>query len=706
MQKNKGLRTIEGVYIPTLLTILGVILYLRLGWVVGNAGIIGALMIIGIAHIITIATTLSMSSMLTNIKVGSGGAYSIISQSLGLEVGGAIGIPLFISQAISVAFYITGFTELWSTFFPHHYAIVVSIITWIILAGLSIFSTKLAFRVQYVIIAAVVASLISFIIGDSNYEVSINILGKFEDVGFWQTFAIFFPAVTGILTGATMSGELEDPRKSIIKGTLLSVVTGLVVYSFVAYLFAIKVPKEILMNNNLIILEISASKIAVVAGIMGAVLSSALSTLVSAPRTLAALAENRTVPFYVFLSEKSKKGEPKNAIIVSSIISLSVLVLGNLDGLASLLTLFFLTTYAMINLVVLIEKILGIVSFRPSFSVTIFVPVIGFVGCLFSMILINSFFTVLTVVIMAFIYFNLKKKNIHSASGDVRGGIFIALAEWAAQKIMYMPYHPKFWKPSIIVPVEAPDDFKRITGFIRNFIFPSGRLYYLTVTPESETERLKNSRESVLQPLKDEKLFAQEIVVQGSEFNQGLSIVLQSISSTFLSPNCILFTISDDKEKQQRFNDILMGLKHVNMGIMCLHIDPKYHFGQSKNIYLWLRDKSPNQNLAVLTAIQLCKNWNANLTICRIVKQESKIKKEEMVLRKFIEDVRLPVNTKVKVEHGNFEEILQESQTDLHIMGMPTYNGEILAENMIKIMGMTSASIVFISDSGLESALA
>lgn len=151
VKKSNGLNTMEGVYVPTLLTTLGVIMYLRLGWIVGNVGFYSTVIIILLAHVITISTSLSMSTMLTNIKIGPGGAYAIITRSLGMEMGGAIGIPLFFSQAISSAFYITGFTELWSSFFPNHNLKVIGAITWFILTFISIISAKFAFRIQYFI---------------------------------------------------------------------------------------------------------------------------------------------------------------------------------------------------------------------------------------------------------------------------------------------------------------------------------------------------------------------------------------------------------------------------------------------------------------------------------------------------------------------------------------------------------------------------
>ena len=162
---SKRFSTFEGVFTPTLLSILGVIMYLRLGWVVGQAGLGGALLIIVISNLITICTGLSIASITTNMRVGAGGAYSIISKSLGLEVGGAIGIPLYLSQALSVAFYITGFSECWVAVFPAHSFILVSLAAWLLLLAISYTSARLAFRLQYLIMAIIALSLVSVFLG-------------------------------------------------------------------------------------------------------------------------------------------------------------------------------------------------------------------------------------------------------------------------------------------------------------------------------------------------------------------------------------------------------------------------------------------------------------------------------------------------------------------------------------------------------------
>lgn len=227
-----GLNTFGGVFTPSILTILGVIMYLRFGWVVGNVGLFKTLIIVTLSTSITFLTSLSIASIATNSPVKIGGAYYMISRSLGIEIGGAIGIPLYLAQGFSVALYIIGFSESVVTIFPSLDIRLVSIIATLLLGTLALFSTKATIKVQFLILGVILLSLISFFFGKPLAEPQTQIwnLTAENRESFWKVFAVFFPAVTGIMAGVNMSGDLKDPAKSIPKGTFLAVGTGYIIY--------------------------------------------------------------------------------------------------------------------------------------------------------------------------------------------------------------------------------------------------------------------------------------------------------------------------------------------------------------------------------------------------------------------------------------------------------------------------------------------
>ncbi len=302
----QGFNTFKGVFTPTLLTILGVIMYLREGSVVGNAGLAGAWAIITLAFIITASTALSMASITTNIRIGAGGAYSIISQSLGIEVGGAIGIPLYLSQALVVAMYIFGFRSGWLSVFPNHPAIVIDLLTFAALFAIALISADFAFRIQYLILAIIAGSLVSIFgtVFTGAIEYSPHWFGSypgfpedgFAGSGFWIIFAIFFPAATGIMAGANMSGDLARPRRSIPYGTLLAIGVSFVIYMVLALWLAVVATPQELVDNYTIMIDRALWGPLVIAGLLGATFSSGLASLVGAPRILQALSVHDIVP--------------------------------------------------------------------------------------------------------------------------------------------------------------------------------------------------------------------------------------------------------------------------------------------------------------------------------------------------------------------------------------------------------------------------
>ena len=406
--------TFGGVFTPDVLTILGVIMFLRLGWVVGNAGLLGAILIILMAKVITFCTGMSMSSITTNIKIGAGGPYSIISKSLGLEAGGSIGIPFYVSQTLSAALYIIGFTEGWLMIFPAHNALLVSLITAIVLFVVSYSGAKYAIRVQYVIFVLIILSIISFFFTQAQPVDKITLIGRFEDASFWQVFAIFFPAVTGIMAGANLSGDLKNPRKSIPMGTLAAIGFTLVIYVLMAFFSAKFISPEELRSNQMFMVDYAFWGPLIIIGILAATFSSALGSLIGAPRILQALAKQQTIPYSSFFQKVSSSHEPRNAILLTVGIIVISLLLGDLNALATIITLFFLITYGMLNLVVFIQQSMKIISFRPTFKISRAIPFIGSFGKFLIMILISPIFSLLAIITIVFLYIWLSKKGLNS----------------------------------------------------------------------------------------------------------------------------------------------------------------------------------------------------------------------------------------------------------------------------------------------------
>ena len=192
-------------------------LYLRLGWLVGHAGLIGAIGVILAAYIITGTTAMSVSSIASNVRVRPGGAFAIIAGALGLEAGGAIGIPLFIAQASSVALYLYAFTEGWAFLFPTHPPMLVAAVAFVVVSFVAYRSAALAFKAQGVMVFVVLIAIASAIFGLGTAERlhAPQLLPASGEFSLLEAFAIFFPASTGIMIGVGMSGSLANPRQAI-----------------------------------------------------------------------------------------------------------------------------------------------------------------------------------------------------------------------------------------------------------------------------------------------------------------------------------------------------------------------------------------------------------------------------------------------------------------------------------------------------------
>ena len=696
--------TFEGVFTPCLLSILGVIMYLRLGWVVGQVGVVSTIIIIVLANLITLATALCMSSMVTNIRIGPGGAYSIITKSLGIEAGGAIGIPLYMSQAISVAFYISGFAEVWHYIFPQHSSLWVALVVWAFVLLITYFSTKLAFRIQYVIMAVILGSLATIFLNQNGYVVPAA-LPTAERVGFWQVFAVFFPAVTGIMAGASLSGELKDPARAIPQGTLAAILVSLIIYVALAVCFGARVPAEALRADPFVAIGIGVWPMLVVAGIMGATLSSALSTAVGAPRVLVALSRHRMLPFSAALAHVKPGAEPTRAILVTFSIALVTILFGSLNQIASLLTMFFLITYGMINLTVYIEQSIGIVSFRPSFKIPRLISLLGSVGCLLVMLIVDTRFSVVALATIVGIYYILLKRHSQVYSPDVRSGALVYLAEKFAQAANKLPYYPKIWKPNILMVLYHQEEFERALPLVRSIIYPEGRLSIINVIDQADSkETSRNDIRRELDPLRKEGIFIEAAIVQTESPKQASFAALQTVRGFFFPPNAFLQILDEHTSNDVYTYAVVEKASEEGMGIILLGINKKLGFHQKSMINLWVRRESPNINLAVLVTLQLEQNWEASVRLIQVVDEPSGVPGARTYLEKIKKLMRLSSEVMIEVLVGDFKTVVRESPiADLNIFGMQETLNLASVQDIYRNI---QTSVLFIKDSQNESALA
>ena len=360
-QQGYRFGTFKGVFTPSILTILGVIMYLRMGWVLGNVGLPATLLIVILASSITFLTGLSITALATNMKVRGGGAYYIISRSLGVEAGAAIGLPLFFAQALGISFYISGFAESVSAVYPFLSPKMVGVVTLVILAVVSYVSADLALKTQFFIMALVVISLVSFFAGHSPDIASFDLTSVVVPLKlpFWAVFAVFFPAVTGILSGVAMSGDLKNPARSLPLGTISAVLIGFVIYLAVPIFLSVVVKdNRILLADSMVFQKVARWGNLVLYGIWAASLSSAVGTMLGAPRTLQALANDRVL--FRFIGRCYGKGkEPRVAAVIAFMIGLCGILMGNLNLIAPVITMFFLTSYCLLNLSAGFEELIS-----------------------------------------------------------------------------------------------------------------------------------------------------------------------------------------------------------------------------------------------------------------------------------------------------------------------------------------------------------
>jgi len=676
-----GLNTFGGVFTPSILTILGVIMYLRFGWVVGNVGLFKTLIIVTLSTSITFLTSLSIASIATNSPVKIGGAYYMISRSLGIEIGGAIGIPLYLAQGFSVALYIIGFSESVVTIFPSLDIRLVSIIATLLLGTLALFSTKATIKVQFLILGVILLSLISFFFGKPLAEPQTQIwnLTAENRESFWKVFAVFFPAVTGIMAGVNMSGDLKDPAKSILKGTFLAVGTGYIIYMTVPVFLALRVDPETLINDQFVIHKIAFWGGAILLGVWGATLSSAVGSLLGAPRVLQALTKDQVIPSKLSFLGKGSGPEqiPRAATLITIIITLVLVYSGNLNAIAPVLTMFFLTTYGILNLTAGMERLIESPSFRPKFKVHWAFSFAGTLACFAVMFLINAIATVLAIFFISIVYLWLRRRRLETTWGDVRSGMLLQVARYALLRLE-TDVSPKSWRPNILVFSGMPTKRWHLIDFAYGIVQEKGLITVATILPENKVtqEKTIDYEKQISDYLSNKNIRTLVRVIRSNNPFIGATQMVNSYGLGPLIPNTILLGDTEETSHHEQYSQMINHFYQSKRNVVILQNDFLLNYTDKKIIDIWWGGLKGNGGLMMILGY-LMKNsphWQ-QIEICikMVVPTEEAAKGAKQNLTNLLASMRVDFNTQIIVSNDRlFWDILKEesSKSDMVMLGL------------------------------------
>ncbi len=553
-RKPSGLGTFAGVFTPSILTILGIILFLRTGFVVGNAGLAGALIILGIATAVSTLTSISLAAIATNFEVKGGGDYYLISRTLGIEFGGAIGLVLFLAQSVSIAFYAIGFGEVVAAFSGWESGLAVQAVAAVavlVLFGLAWAGADVATRFQLVIMVVLVAALVSFFIGAvASFDASTlsqSWTSPAGALGFWAIFAIFFPAVTGFTQGVSMSGDLADPGRSLPRGTFAAVGLSTVVYVTVMVLLAAGVPLLLLIDDTgEAMREVAVVGALVGLGVIAATLSSAMASLLGGPRILQSLASDRVFPALgVFAKGFGPVNNPRAATIVSLVIALATISLGSLNVIAPIVSMFFLISYGLLNYATYYEARAASPSFRPRFRwFDKRLSLAGALLCAGAMLAINALAAFIAMILVFAVYQYLGRREIPARWSDASHSHHFSRAVENIKALDREVEHARHWRPQLILFSADPDRRARILQFASWLEGGSGlTAVFQIVEGEGALMRLEAAQRQIAlqREIDDLGLDIPARAVLAPDGMDALPVIVQSFGLGSLRANTVLF---------------------------------------------------------------------------------------------------------------------------------------------------------------------
>ncbi len=689
LTSDKKLGTFLGVYLPTILTILGIIMYLRVGWITGRLGLTRMIIIIVISNIITLITTLSFSSVATNNRLGVGGAYYIISRSMGIEIGGAIGFPLFLSQSFSVTLYAYGLAESMKIFWHDIPLQAVTFVIVLVVGLLAYTGAKKALRTQVPIMIFVGISILSLAVYSIHKAWGSPLPASVPsgDIGFWYGFSIFFPAVTGVMAGLGLSGDLKDPKRSIPTGAILAVVTGFLVYLLIPVLLVMGADSARLLGDELVWIHVTApyGYWLILPGLFGAAFSSAVGSMLGAPRTLQALAMDRIAPRGLG-GTIGRDEDLKRGLYITIVISLGAVFLGDLNRVASVVTVFFLTTYGIVNITAAFEILSGDPSWRPKLRVHWGISLLGGLVCIVVMFLINPIAGVVAIIAELLLWIFLSNREQKAGWGDARRGFYETIIRWALILLSRRPMSARNWRPHVLVFVSNLAHHLNLVHFGNWFSQGRGVVTVCELVVgdlmSKDDKLITDRRGDMKKMLEDEGIVAFPELHVVSDVVEGITNVAQANGIAGIESNILLLGWPKEEKLLADFLRIMRRLERLNKSLIIGRIQPEAFTRKEPSkhaIHIWWGGLQRNGDLMLLLAYLLSRNpeWlRSKIQVMSVASDEAMKRRTEKYLNKLLPDIRIDAEPRVVVrpEGESFLELIRKEsgEADVVMFGLAT----------------------------------
>lgn len=521
------LGTFDGVFLPTTLNVLSILMFLRFGFIVGQMGLVGTFLLLLLSYFINVLTTMSISAISTNGTVKGGGAYYMISRSLGPEFGGAIGIIFFVGQILNSSLNVVGFVEPLLLNFNEvdgilgrvlplgfFWQLLYSSLLLAICTGIALVGSKLVSKTAFLLFIILTLSTLSIPVstlfvrpfsplpppfdlivytGPSWATLTENLWPKFtsgaagsvqppgEPETFKNLFGIFFPATAGIFAGASMSGALANPSKSIPEGTIKGLAASFVLYSLVIISVGVSMPRDLLHHQIEVLQTVNLNGLIIILGEFSTSLFSVIMGIVGSASLLNAIADDRIIPgLSLFKLHKKTPGDAKRAevwAILATWFFAQIFLFADINQIATFITMAFLMTFIVTNLACFLLRVGSAPNFRPSFkyfsSRTAF---LGVVSSIVAMYIVDGISATSVIVCLVILIILIHYLTPPSKFGDISQLlIYHQVRKYLLRLKLQMSV--KYWRPQILLLCDDPRTSWNLIGFCNHL--KKGGLYIL-----------------------------------------------------------------------------------------------------------------------------------------------------------------------------------------------------------------------------------